>query len=179
MIVDLTRTIKDKMPGFHGDPNLTLEQIRFLAKDGYNDYLLTTNMHKGTHIDGLSHMSNNKLMSEYDLNQFIGKARLVDCSNYHYQGEEVVVIKCEGHYLEESFVRKLIEYPIKFIVIDNDSVDEAPYFLHKLLFNKGILIVENAINLDKLPKDKEFKIFAIPLKIESDSSPVRLFAKIK
>ena len=42
-----------------------------------------------------------------------------------------------------------------------------PYFLHKLLFNKGILIVEKCqFNLDKLPKDKEFKIFAIPLKMK-------------
>ena len=179
MIVDLTKTIKDKMTGYPEDPILSLKQIKHFIKDGYNDYLLKMNMHTGTHIDGLNHMGSGSLMSEIELTKFMGTARVVDPLNYTYQGEEVAVIECHGHYLEENFVRQLIEHPLKFIVIDNDSVDMAPYFLHKLLFNKGIYIVENAINLDRLPKDSFFDIFAIPLKIESDSSPIRLFAKIK
>lgn len=179
MIVDLTKTIQDKMSGFPGDPIVSLEQIKHFIKDGYNDYLLTTNMHTGTHIDGLNHMGNAPLMSEIDITQFMGIGRVVDPLNYIYQGEDVAVIECHGHYLEENFIRQLMEHPLKFIVIDNDSVDGKPYFLHKLLFSKGIYIVENAINLNRLPKGSFFEIFAIPLKIESDSSPVRLFAKIK
>ncbi|MDD2575188.1 MAG: cyclase family protein [Acholeplasmataceae bacterium] len=179
MIVDLTKTIKDKMSGFPGDPVVRLEQIKHFIKDGYNDYLLTTNMHTGTHIDGLNHMGNGPLINDIDLTQFMGIGRVADPLNYIYQGEDVVVIECHGHYLEENFIRQLIEHPLKFIVIDNDSVDTKPYFLHKLLFSKQIYIVENAINLNRLPKDTSFEIFAIPLKIESDSSPVRLFAKIK
>jgi kynurenine formamidase len=39
------------------------------------------------------------------------------------------------------------------------------------------MIVENAMDIDRLKTLKAFKLYAIPLKINADASPVRLFVE--
>lgn len=56
-----------------------------------------------------------------------------------------------------------------------DSYDSTDFAIHHILFEGGKLIVENLINLDKLPQ--EFLFIAAPLKYnDADGSPIRAMA---
>lgn len=177
-MIDLTKTINNDLDTYPGDPKVSLSQIKFLKHDGYNDYLLQINMHTGTHIDGINHMKEGKKISDISLEHFIGVGKVIE-ERFMYQNEEVLIIPTKD-VLSESLVKAILRYPIKYIVIEGNSIDESPYKFHHMLFEKGIMIVENAANLSLLEKDVEYLVYAIPLKIESDSSPIRLFAqKIK
>lgn len=178
MIIDLSKTINERTKTYVGDPKIKLTQIASIKDEGYNNYELLINMHAGTHVDGPYHMDNSKgFISEYGLEHFCGKARLVYPSiPYVNEGEEIVVIDIIGTVLSEEFVSQLINNNIKMIVVNDETIERPPYFIHKKLFKHSIMIVENAVNLDALKSYSMFDIFAIPLKIEADSSPIRLFA---
>lgn len=177
MYIDLTKTMYHHMKNHQDDPLVTLTQIKHLNKDGYNDYLLSTNMHSGTHIDGINHMKDHQTIDHEPLENLIGIGKKVNQNDYKYSGEEVLMIETNQTYLSESFIDKVIMHPIKFIVIDSESPDDYPYDIHHRLLSHHILIVENATNLDKLKEGVSYKVYAIPLKIKSDSSPIRLFAE--
>ncbi len=178
-IIDLSLEITHLMPNHEDDPKLSLTQIKTIKKDGYNDYYLKTNMHTSTHIDGINHMIKGEKISELDLSNFIGVDRKVNLEKYENLTEEIVVIETKGKTLNEAIINDIIKYKIKYIVTDHFTIDDPPYKLHKKLFSHGIMIVENAVNLDKLPFNKLFMVYAIPLKIKADSSLVRLFAIVK
>lgn len=179
MIIDLTMLIEDDMPVFKGDPKVTLKPIATIKEDGYSNYMLSSSMHVGTHVDGAAHMLINKpLMDEYKLEDLIGLARYVsDDVIYENQGESLLVVKMKSSSLNDAFTQAIIDAKIKLIVIDKASVDNDPYNLHKRLFYHDILIVENAVNLDALDALEHFMLYVIPLRIKADSSPVRVFVK--
>ena len=56
MFIDLSLPIKDGMLVYEGDPKMSLKKINSIEKDGFSNYELKTNMHVGTHIDGIGHM---------------------------------------------------------------------------------------------------------------------------
>jgi kynurenine formamidase len=64
---------------------------------------------------------------------------------------------------------------VKAIGIDWYSPDKEPYPIHRILLENRILILENLTNLSAL-QGKDFDLFAFPLKIQADSSPVRAVA---
>lgn len=179
MYIDLTKTIHDDMKTYPGDPKVTLKQIASIKEDGYNNFLLNTSMHVSTHIDGPWHMIENMpSIASFDLEQFIGLGKKIKASDpYQYEGEEILFIDHNG-YLPIELVKSITQNLIKAIVIEGESPDEYPYPIHHHLLEKQIFIVENAIHFDLLPKKRIFKAFIIPLKIESDSSPCRLFVEI-
>ena len=178
MIIDLTKTIADGMPVYEGDPQVSLTKIADINHDGYQNYQLNVNMHAGTHVDGLAHMLAHKpLISEYPLDRFIGRARYVtDELPYINLGESIVVVKMALETLNPSFVDAIIKANIKMVVTDKESVDQSPYLTHKKLFSSDIMIVENALDIDRLKTIQSFTLYAIPLKVSADSAPVRLFA---
>lgn len=174
-MIDLTKRINADLATYKDDPKVSLKHIKTIKKDGYNDYLLTMNMHTGTHIDGINHMKDFALISDIPLNNFKGVGRIVD-DKFIYNNETVLIFQSLS-YLTEKLIDTLAIYSIKFIVTEENSVDEAPYPLHHKLFENNIMIVENACNLAQLDANKTYMIYAMPLKIDSDSSPVRLFAE--
>ncbi len=179
MMIDLTKTIKDGMEVYPGDPEVTLKAIATIEADGYENHLWTTTMHAGTHIDGPKHMLlKQKDMSQYPLDFFIGVGKKVTTNApYLNQGETILLVETK-HLLDKDCVKNNLKSPIRVVVIEGSSPDEAPYEIHQLLFNQGIFIVENATNFELLPLDQCFKTYVIPLKIEADSSPCRLFVEI-
>ena len=79
-----------------------------------------------------------------------------------------------GSHLSE----KLLDSGFSVIGIDSFTPDNHPFEIHKMLFKKNILIVENLINLDKLI-DKSFTCYILPLKIQdADGAPCRVIAEI-
>ena len=67
---------------------------------------------------------------------------------------------------------------VKAVGIDMCSPDHAPFPFHKILLGNNILIIENLTNLEALA-GKKFTVFAFPLRLALDGSPVRVVAEIK
>lgn len=80
-------------------------------------------------------------------------------------------------YLSDDFADKTIELGFKLIALDFPSVDKFSEFkIHRKLLGNNVLIAENLKNTDKLTK-KNYESFFIPLKIETEASPIRAFVK--
>jgi len=89
-------------------------------------------------------------------------------------------------HLARSAVDYLADKPIKAIGVDSfdpDWVDlndlaSAEFPAHRIFLPKGIFIIENLANLDKIPQ-RRCQIIALPLKIKGASgSPVRVIAVV-
>jgi kynurenine formamidase len=201
--IDLTHTFNSQMPVFPGDPAPELKQIAFVAKDGLNDYQITTAMHVGTHMDAPAHMlQGGKFLDEYPPEKFFGRGVIVDARGKQsadadlLSGVEIkkgdVVLVCFGwstefgkdeYYenypeLTSAFAEKLRELGVSIVGMDTPSPDRAPYTVHKILFKHDILIIENLTNLDQLINHYKFEIIALPAKLQTDAAPCRVVAKI-
>ncbi|SFH55718.1 Kynurenine formamidase [Tindallia magadiensis] len=78
--------------------------------------------------------------------------------------------------LTETAAKMLVDMGVTLIGIDTLSVDstmDKTFFVHSILMNAGILIVENLCNLKEIPSIHGMYSF-LPLKIKKgDGSPVR------
>lgn len=179
MIIDLTKPIYHGMAVYPGDPLVELKEVASIEIEGYSNYLFKTSMHAGTHVDGLGHMLEHQpLIGEYPLSDLIGRARKIDAHAKEIPNDvDFLVIKGQT-ILDLTWVKTHLHKPLKGIVLETDSPDQEPYLVHKHLFQEGIIIVENATNFESLPKHESFNLYIIPLKIEADSSPCRVFVTL-
>uniref|UniRef100_UPI003EBA121D cyclase family protein n=1 Tax=Proteinivorax hydrogeniformans TaxID=1826727 RepID=UPI003EBA121D len=203
MYIDLTHVIENDMPCHPYDDGLKLLRNKFLSKDKFNDSILETGMHVGTHVDAPSHLTNsNKLISDYPVEKFAGRGKLLDV-----RGEKKITLKKkyidtvnsddivllhtgfdkefrkEEYFLEhpvltDELIDFFVETKVKLIGVDLPSPDIAPFNAHKKLLQNDILIIENLTNLSKLVEVADFEIIAFPLKIQAEGSPVRVVAKV-
>jgi len=203
-LIDLTHTIHRNIAVFPGDDPIQLDQIRTLESDGFNNFRLSTGMHVGTHIDGPKHMtSDTRLMADLPLEMFVGNGVLVDV-----RGEEKIEFReafrtsilsgsivlfysgMDHHFGEadyfttypditEELARFLADQHVKIVGLDWVSPDHDPYPFHDILFKSNVLILENLTNLDQLLHATNFEVFAFPLKIDADSSIVRVVARVE
>ena len=199
--IDLSHEIKNNMPVYPGDIDVNLTKEKDFNTDGYNMYSLYTEMHAGTHIDSPLHMKDNKkFISEYPIEKFIGNVALLDV-----RGEKIIELKDEYYknikendivilftgwdnfYGKEEYYTKhpivsmelaelLIKKKVKMVGMDMPSPDRNNYEIHNALFENDIFLLENLTNLNKLLYNEKIKLFAQPLKIESESSLVRAIA---
>jgi len=199
--IDLSHEIKNNMPVYPGDIDVNLTKEKDFNKYGYNMYSLYTEMHAGTHIDSPLHMKDNKkFISEYPIEKFIGNVALLDV-----RGEKIIELKDEYYknikendivilftgwdnfYGKEEYYTKhpivsmelaelLIKKKVKMVGMDMPSPDRNNYEIHNALFENDIFLLENLTNLNKLLYNEKIKLFAQPLKIESESSLVRAIA---
>jgi kynurenine formamidase len=71
----------------------------------------------------------------------------------------------------------LVSLNVLLVGVDTPSVDKPPFPAHLSLLGRGVLIVENLTNLDKI-KSARFHLTVAPLKIVGrDGSPIRAFAQ--
>jgi kynurenine formamidase len=201
--IDLSQTVYNNMPVYPSDTPVTLFQENFLEKDHYNNFRLQTGMHAGTHIDTPMHLTESTmLIDSYPIEKFTGNGSLLDVRNQKIISYQQHFSKCvksngvvllfTGHsdlfgmdtyyqdypVIDQSFTEFLIDRKIKLLGMDSPSPDRFPVEIHKLLFKHNILIIENLTNLKMLLGYDRFEIFAFPLKIKADSSPVRVVAQI-
>ena len=202
-LIDLTHTLRSNITVFPGDEPIHLDQVRTLEDNGFNDYILTTGMHVGTHIDGPLHLiANRRMISELPLEQFTGKGVLIDVrgeSRIEFRESFRTIIQpysivlfCSGlsyrfgtpgyftdfPCLSEELAGFLVEQKVKMVGLDWPSPDHDPYPIHELLLQNNILILENLTNLGQLLYETDFEVFAFPLRIEADSSIVRAVARV-
>ena len=77
-VVDLTHTLTPEFPTFGGQPQLELEMLVTLAKDGYNIYQWTLNEHTGTHMDAPFHFSDQNTADKIPVSDLVGPLAVVD-----------------------------------------------------------------------------------------------------
>jgi kynurenine formamidase len=201
--IDLSQTVFNNMPVYPSDTPVSLLQENYLEKDYHNNFRLQTGMHAGTHIDTPMHLTESTaLIDSYPIDRFTGKGCLLDVRNQKYISYQNsfsdsiknndIVLLFTGHseffgmppyyqdnpVIDQNFAEFLIDKRVKIIGMDAPSPDRFPFDIHKLLFKHGILIIENLTNLKMLLGCNSFEIFAFPLKMQADSSPVRVVARV-
>src|SRR3989344_6868660 len=136
---------------------------------------LHINGHDGTHVDAPFHSEEKgKTIEDYQIRDFIGK-----CVVY---GEGGDVNEKQG----VIFVKENIDMVLAKVIVKNkpgfvglSCEFEFSEDVEKFLLGKGVLLFERLANTDKLPKDKKFMFYGVPLKIkDGDGSPVRAYAVV-
>jgi len=201
--IDLSHPISDAMPVYPGDAAVSLQQIASYRAEGHTNFVLSTGMHSGTHLDGPMHLTESLTrIAELQLEKFCGKGFLVDvvgqktidmpesAFNQLQPGSVVLFYSGFDQYFQqqdyyvnypeitESTAQALVRKKVKIVGMDFPSPDYTPFLIHDILLNNQILILENLTNLSALLPYREFELLAFPLKIEADSSPVRVVARI-
>ncbi len=201
--IDLTIPFTSKLPVFPGDPSPEIKQIANLNKEGYNDFRLKTGMHVGTHIDAPLHMiSKGKRIKDIAVESFFGPGVLIEVVNKKVVDKEVLDdVKLEkgsivlfrtdhiknlnrkdyfdtGPIFTVDLAKELVRLEVKIVGIDTHGPDKPPFLTHKELLGNNVLIVENLIDLECL-SDKNFDIIALPPKLNTEASPVRVVAIIQ
>ena len=202
-IIDLTHLVEHDMPVYPGEVPLRLRQIVFIKDHGYNNHLLETGMHVGTHMDAPLHMiDGGRRISELQASRFVGKGVLIHALNKSeadlleivdekVSKDDIVVFnfdysknfKSPDYYykypeIPVSVAQKLADTGIKLLCMDTPSPDRQPFAVHQIILSQNIPIVENLCNLDKLTGFTDFSIVAMPLRIHADGSPARVVALI-
>jgi len=81
--------------------------------------------------------------------------------------------------LSVSAAKYLASKKINLVGIDSPSIDlgkDSKFSVHQIFAKKGMLIVENLANLDKI-KSSKFRLVVLPLKLKNATgSPVRAVA---
>lgn len=174
-IIDLTQPLFHHMPVYPGDPEVEITQIHTLEKEGWNLRTLALTTHIGTHVNVPSHMTNTgKSLDDISLNSFFGTC-VVYTKPSDLKPDQGVIFASQN--IDSARAQQIIKAKPKFIALS--AKFEFDVDLEKKLLEKNIVSYENLDNCQKLPKNKSFIFYGLPLKIkQSDGSPVRAFATI-
>lgn len=199
MIIDLTLEVSEKIPPFPGDPKPKFENIATIEKHGCNERRISINSHFSTHIDSPYHMlKDGKKLEEFSPKTFFGDATIIDVRNIPQITKKYIpkktttsfILFYTGHtnniHSPDFFKRnpvltvdaayEIIKHTVRIVGIDSFTPDNYPYDVHKILFHKNILILENLVNLNRL--SKRCKLFIAPLNLkDADGAPTRVFAE--
>ena len=201
-IIDLSVPLNEKTPAYPGDPQIEIEQIAVVEKNGWSEKRIHCNTHCGTHLDAPSHMiPKGKTLDEIPLEQFQGKGVLIDVRKTeitleylkkHKISSQSAVLFLTGQsdhiytnyyehakFIPEDVAKELVKRKVKAVGIDSFSPDQEPYPIHKILLPKNIILIENLTNLKTLV-GKKFTVQYFPLKItDGDGAPCRALAFTK
>lgn len=174
-IIDLSQPLFDGMDVYPGDPEVHIKQIHNLDKEGWRLRYLQMSTHIGTHADAFAHMDEKgETIDNIPLEKYIGKTVLVDI-NSEFLKNLGLAFK-EGK-LDLSLFEKLKNANPSFVIVGNRA--ELEVELERKLLQSGILTITDLVNMNELPKNKEFMFYGVPLKIkDGDGSPIRAFAII-
>lgn len=207
--IDLTHTIDKKTLAYPGDPQIFVEPATTVELDGFAVHKIAMGTHAGTHVDAPAHMIDNaRPLSAFALEDFMGEAVALDCTNFVRDGEisANVVEQVESEQLDwvilytgqsrlwqsaeyfssniavpsEKLLARMAGMRLKGFGLDACGPDRPGEDLrHKLWFEASHgLIVENLANVEML-LGRRFFFFALPLKTSAkDGSPVRAFGRM-
>ena len=201
--IDLTQSFVNNMPVFPGNPPSELTLANTFAKDGYNVSKVNTGMHVGSHMDAPNHMlQEGRKLIDYPIETFFGRGVLIDARGIKQidakvldgvdiqKGDIVLVLTGFSDHLHQpdyytnypvitnDFAIRLTELGVKILGLDTPSPDNAPYEVHKILFKKGILILESLTNFESLLNINSFDVVALPVKFDAEAALVRVVAQI-
>lgn len=200
-LIDLSVPINEKTPVWPGAEAVKISLFTSLEKDGYEDHLLQIETHIGTHIDAPSHMiAGGKNLDQIPIEQFVGNGVYVDVRNeftldavkeVEFEQNSIVLFHTgmsdtwgkpeyftQNPQMSEELANYLVEKQMKMVGVDACSIDRDPYPIHRILLKHNILLIENLTNIGVL-KGKNFRIYALPLKLQVDGAPARVVAEIR
>lgn len=173
-IIDLTLPLYSGMPVYPGDPEVSIELVQTIAKEGWNMRRLQINTHDATHVNMPIHMvEGGKNLDDYPLDVFYGPAKIYSPTEpmspefgYIFRDRNI-----DGALAEE--IKKVMP---RFVGLSSDY--EWDVEIEKELLKAGVIQYERLANTEKLPTSFDF--YGMPLNIrEGDGSPVRAFAIIE
>lgn len=200
MIIDLSVKLNEQTPVYPGDPKTIIKSSGVLSRDGYCGHYISVGTHVGTHIDAPAHMiAGGKTLDQLDLGQFVGRGKYIKVDG---QFDLQTVLRAElregdivlfhtvmsDYYYEKVYFEEypvmskevaqyLVACKVKMVGVDTCSVDNDSSFpIHKILLGGNVLIIENLTNLHQLT-NKDFTVYALPLKLDLDGSPARVIAQ--
>lgn len=170
---DISKPLYSGMPVYEGDPEVLIEPVATVNKDGYALSALFFGSHSGTHMDFPSHfIEEGKSMEDFPLEKFYGEALVVDAFWESIPSGEKKVLARSG-YLTLNRAKALVENGVELIGTVHESIEEEPpYEVHKFLLNHDIIILEN-LHMDHV-KRGSYTLCAFPLSIKgAEGAPVR------
>lgn len=185
--IDVSKSVFSGMKKYPSDPLVRVKCFKSLQKgDSCNLSEITMGTHSGTHIDSPRHTRDGVYgVDRIAIENLICRVAILNMGDS--LGEQMHAInskKCRGilfkknkkiRYLEKKEAKILVQNRIKLVGTEEQSVEEPGdklHPVHKLLLNKGVVIVEN-LDLKKV-KLGCYSFFCLPLKIRNgDGSPVR------
>lgn len=199
--IDLSVPINEDTPVYPGDPKTKIQPAGILDKDGYENHYVSVGTHAGTHIDAPRHMvAGSKSMDEISIDHFVGRGSYIKVKDKKFDLEtikkgdiqegDIVVFHTgmsdvyhESEYYDnypavtENIANYLVSKKVKMVGVDMCSVDYEPFPVHRILLKNNVLIIENLTNLAEL-ESKNFKVYALPIKLQIDGAPARVMAEI-
>lgn len=197
--IDISQSLTNNIAVWPGDSPYHFEISYTKDETGsVNIGQMTTSVHTGTHIDAPFHFAQHgQQVHELDVNTYIGKARVIDVSEYEIINQAVLskfdLTNIHRLILKTEKYRDETVFPAHFTVIDPEigaylqerniyllgtdapSVDaekDQTVQAHHALHEHGVFILENLMLNDIEPAD--YELIALPLKIVgADGSPVR------
>ena len=172
-IIDLSQTLENGMLVFPGDPEVKIEEIHILDKEGWRLKYLQFSSHTGTHTDAPYHMDEDgPTIDSLPIERFFGETILLNVSDEFPVGTGIAFL--EG-VIDENVVERLKTANPRFVVVGLEATLSVES--EKRLLQAGIITITDLVNMDKLPKNKPFVFYGVPLKIkDGDGSPIRAFA---
>lgn len=201
MLIDLSVPLNKNTPVYPGDKQSEILLTAMIKNNGYENHYICISTHVGTHMDAPSHMiESGKSINALPLDKFTGRGVCIEVKNSKFDLDVIrktrieegdIVFFCtsmsEKYHLPEYFTQYpavpesianyLVEKKVKALGVDMCSPDHAPFAVHKTLLKENIVIIENLTNL-KSVLGKEFTVYAFPLNVALDGSPLRVVAEI-
>lgn len=167
-MVDLSQPIHAGMEVDPGDPQVRIEIDHSYGSHGWLLRRLTLGSHTGTHVDACSHMDpDGASLSETPIERFFGEAVVTEAGKKHPEGVGLLFFGEIGM----GELEEILAASPRFV---GGAMDEK---LERELLLAGIITYTGLVNLERLPRDRSFTFFGLPLPIaEGDGSPVRAVA---
>jgi len=197
--IDISHELKHGAPVYPGDPVFELNEISTISDLGFSDFLLKSGLHVGTHIDAPGHMlEHGKYLSEFPIDTFIGRAICIDVRNvpiirkehirlYQIVPKDIVILHSgyTDHYGAHDYFSNhpvlhieatewLVSQNISMLGMDMPGPDREPYDIHKRLFERDILLLENLNIPSAIPYNVPLKIWALPMHLKATAAPARV-----
>lgn len=199
-LIDISMPIAPDMPVYKNRAEKTPRWLveRTFETDGFRESALWLNLHTGTHVDAPLHfIEGGGDIASIPPERFVGTCRVLDASgpreavtsetleSLSLEGVEFLLFKTRNSledrplsfvYLEASAARILAGLPLKAVGIDALGIerDQPGHPTHRLLLEKGILIIEGLDLRRVSPGD--YGILVMPLPIAGgEAAPARAF----
>jgi arylformamidase len=201
-IYDITVPLSPALPGYPGDPEVTITPIAQLQwGDVANVSRLVLGSHTGTHLDAPRHFfTDGMAIDDLDLHLLMGPARVCAFPHVttHLTAADLRPLALHGIHrlllqtpnaalwertgfqanyiaLTESAAHLLVELGVRLVGIDYLSVDAFERHdcpVHRILLGAGVLILEG-LDLRTVPPG-DYELLALPLLLQhGDGAPVR------
>lgn len=199
-IYDVSMLIEENMMVYKNreDKKPSLKFDKSFETDGFNESVITMNLHTGTHIDAPFHMQRDgNTIETIDLNKLITPCQVIDLTGVeagiskadlmssNIKAGSFILLKTKNSfsdvflmdfiYLAKTGAEYLAELNVSGVGIDALGIERAQpdHATHNILFDQGIIIIEG-LRLKDIPAG-EYLMVALPLKIKgADGAPARV-----